>query len=661
MAPGVASNGIYSATYSGVPVFEFNVEGNHVMRRRRDHYINATHILKVADYDKPARTRILEREVQKGAHEKIQGGYGKYQGTWVPLREGRLLAERNGVIDKLRPIFDYVPGDSSPPPAPKHTTNSNKPKIPKAPNNKKIPKPKVKPTYSQLSEDYDNISTQLHDDDSQDNSTIASASFMDEDDRYVGSQYDPHSRKRKRGQDVLEQQHMLYADELLDYFMLSTSDAPLLHLAPPVPPEPFEINRPIDDQAHTALHWGAAMGDIDIVRFFIERGASLFARNKRGETPLIRAVLFTNNYEKETMPKLVQLLVSTIREQDNHGGTILHHIAMTTNSLAKKRCARYYLDIVLNKMAEVCTPQEFTRLVNLPDASGDTALHIVGRHNAKKCIRALQGRGVRGDLENGNGETADRIIQGQRAIRQDFVSSSPLPDFGATNGHELVKASKAGPASHYHSQSARSFSQSFGEMAQDKSLQVALAYDSEIKQKDDDLEEGQRLVQNVDHQLHSVRQGIFRHLQEGTDSYDNEEEEHRLREEERRLTTESESLSEQIQHKELHHAVRSEEQALPPSAHRKPNSTMSNEHELEEQKIAALALAEQQNKRRKLTSAVVVAQGAAGMSGHGETLKQLVSNTCGVHIDEVSALAPELLEELQQSKMEVGTEVAALA
>lgn len=101
MAPSTASNGIYSATYSGVslyplissatpsnfdthwlqvPVFEFNVEGNHVMRRRADNYINATHILKVAGYDKPARTRILEREVQKGTHEKIQGGYGKYQG-----------------------------------------------------------------------------------------------------------------------------------------------------------------------------------------------------------------------------------------------------------------------------------------------------------------------------------------------------------------------------------------------------------------------------------------------------------------------------------------------------------------------------------------------------------------------------------------------------
>ena len=139
------------------------------MRRRVDGFINATHILKVADYDKPARTRILEREVQKGKHEKIQGGYGKYQGeqwymgwhllspadpsvgTWVPLDDGRLLAERNGVLEKLLPILDFVQGDRSPPPAPKHTTNSNKPKASKAPNNKKVPSECLAPLTSSAS------------------------------------------------------------------------------------------------------------------------------------------------------------------------------------------------------------------------------------------------------------------------------------------------------------------------------------------------------------------------------------------------------------------------------------------------------------------------------------------------------------------------------
>lgn len=61
-------------------MYELKVAGDHIMRRRSDDWINATHILKIAGFDKPARTRILERDVQKGVHEKIQGGYGKYQG-----------------------------------------------------------------------------------------------------------------------------------------------------------------------------------------------------------------------------------------------------------------------------------------------------------------------------------------------------------------------------------------------------------------------------------------------------------------------------------------------------------------------------------------------------------------------------------------------------
>lgn len=62
-----------------------------VMRRRADGYLNATQILKVAGFDKPQRTRVLEREVQKGEHEKVQGGYGKYQGEFVWSCDGYRL------------------------------------------------------------------------------------------------------------------------------------------------------------------------------------------------------------------------------------------------------------------------------------------------------------------------------------------------------------------------------------------------------------------------------------------------------------------------------------------------------------------------------------------------------------------------------------------
>lgn len=133
------------------------------MRRQSDNWVNATHILKAAALDKPARTRILERDVQKGNHEKVQGGYGKFQGTlhpslftlapmyllvlvlkllrmltlsshdagtYLPLQDARELARQHNVLDRLRPIFDFVPGAVTPPPAPRH---ASKPKQPKKP------------------------------------------------------------------------------------------------------------------------------------------------------------------------------------------------------------------------------------------------------------------------------------------------------------------------------------------------------------------------------------------------------------------------------------------------------------------------------------------------------------------------------------------------
>lgn len=66
-----------------------------IMRRRKDGWMNATQLLKLAGMDKPQRTRVLEREVQKGTHEKVQGGYGKSQGECFWLK-GSLLGSGVG-------------------------------------------------------------------------------------------------------------------------------------------------------------------------------------------------------------------------------------------------------------------------------------------------------------------------------------------------------------------------------------------------------------------------------------------------------------------------------------------------------------------------------------------------------------------------------------
>ena len=80
------------------------------MRRRNDSWLNATQILKVAGIDKGKRTKVLEKEILAGEHEKVQGGYGKYQGTWINYRRGVEFCRGYGVEELLRPLLEYDMG-----------------------------------------------------------------------------------------------------------------------------------------------------------------------------------------------------------------------------------------------------------------------------------------------------------------------------------------------------------------------------------------------------------------------------------------------------------------------------------------------------------------------------------------------------------------------
>ncbi|ORX49784.1 apses-domain-containing protein [Hesseltinella vesiculosa] len=128
--PDKADYLLFRGTYSGTQVFVMSVSGIDIMRRRKDAYINATQILKLAGFDKGKRTKILEREVHSLTHEKIQGGYGKYQGTWVPFPLGQQLSDRYGVLEILRPLFDLDPETWS--------TLRDKTQIPAKPKPKKV-------------------------------------------------------------------------------------------------------------------------------------------------------------------------------------------------------------------------------------------------------------------------------------------------------------------------------------------------------------------------------------------------------------------------------------------------------------------------------------------------------------------------------------------
>ena len=81
-----------------------------VMRRRSDSWLNATQILKVAGMEKGKRTKVLEKEILAGEHEKVQGGYGRYQGTWINYKRGREFCRQYGVEELLLPLLEYDMG-----------------------------------------------------------------------------------------------------------------------------------------------------------------------------------------------------------------------------------------------------------------------------------------------------------------------------------------------------------------------------------------------------------------------------------------------------------------------------------------------------------------------------------------------------------------------
>lgn len=83
------------------------------MRRCKDNWVNATQILKLCNFPKAKRTKILERGVQVGRHEKVQGGYGRFQGTWIPLEDARNLANEFQISSDLVPVLYLDPEDSS--------------------------------------------------------------------------------------------------------------------------------------------------------------------------------------------------------------------------------------------------------------------------------------------------------------------------------------------------------------------------------------------------------------------------------------------------------------------------------------------------------------------------------------------------------------------
>ncbi|KAJ9494086.1 Transcription factor mbp1 (MBF subunit p120) [Exophiala xenobiotica] len=641
---------IYSATYSNVPVYELKIGNDHVMRRRSDEWVNATHVLKIAGFDKPARTRILEREVQKGVHEKIQGGYGKYQGTWIPLTEARALAEKHGVVARISAIFDFVPGDRSPPPAPKHTTAaSNRPKQNKQAAAKKVAAQPVQP-YQPV-EAFEAASTQYNGATESREPSPETASFMADDDFLPLSQNSAASRKRKQ-RDFEEQMvtatdldHTMYGDELLDYFVTAGDDPNNAHMTPPQPPPNFDVDRPIDNLGNNALHWACAMGAVQIARDLLARGANPKAPNGTGgETPLIRAVLFTNNYDKRTFPKIVQALSGTIVERDWHGATVFHHIAESARLRGKWSCARYYCEVLINKMQEMGSNYVRALLVS-QDAKHDTALLCAIRNGCVKVATFLLNHCPEaGDIQNLKGETANEYLRALREKKESLQQpgSSP-PRVGESYTAKQARRKRQKDSV---SRAASLVLDKIGPLMDEGSFKLADMYDSQMTEKDTEISEAKQALSDFETQRHKIRQETFLLMAKAEDASKIPA----LRQDYETCLSEIHSLLEQKEHSTLQQEIFQQDQQANPQAFRFANPQPLSADEIRASLPWAIELNQQQAMRRYWVQEIAKLMGEAGTGEKVGKHRKLVAIATGMKEDQLDSMSEELLENLQASQ-----------
>lgn len=533
---------IYKACYSGVPVYEMPCHGVAVMRRKADAWLNATQILKVAGFDKPQRTRVLEREVQKNTHEKVQGGYGKYQGTWVPMERGIALSRQYGVDRLLQPIFDFVPTADSPPLAPKHITAA--PSRPRRKHDVALdlegiptPPPMGKggrrsaasaATFDDLDDDFmldgngsgsgSRLRTPVNggvgggagsgdpSDASQTPSPLVHNGDDDDGDYIDGrSSVGPSSAKRRKM--ASQQDHapltahqqmqglgpLRYARMILDYFVSESTQVPPFLLQPPAD---FDPNVVIDDDGHTALHWACAMGRIRIVKLLLSAGADIFRANSMGQTALMRSVMFTNNYDLRKFPELFELLHRSTINIDRNDRTVFHYIVDIALQKNKTQAARYYMETVLQRLAEY--PEEVADILNFQDEEGETALTLAARARSKRLVKLLLDNGADPKIANRDGKSAEDYILEDERFREQDINAVPVNGAAASLGPAgPAGANRAGPSSRAYvgAAPARLHTSETGQKVASKVIPevaslletLATAFDAELADKDREL------------------------------------------------------------------------------------------------------------------------------------------------------------------------------
>lgn len=231
-----------------------------------------------------------------------------------------------------------------------------------------------------------------------------------------------------------------YADIILNYFISETTTIPSLLVSPPAD---FDPNMSIDDDEHTALHWACAMGRIRVVKLLLTAGADVFRVNLNGQTALMRAAMFSNNYDLRKFPELFELLHRSILNIDRNDRTVFHHVVDLALSRGKPHAARYYMETMINRLQEYGS--QLADILNFQDDEGETPLTMAARARSKRLTKLLLEHGADPKVRNKENRNAEDYIVEDERFRASPMRGSGVDAAGSLSSlHTSEAGQRAG-------------------------------------------------------------------------------------------------------------------------------------------------------------------------------------------------------------------------
>jgi transcription factor MBP1 len=463
-----------------------------------------------------------------------------------------------------------------------------------------------------------------------------------------------------------------YSQDLLDYFVQSKVEelpAVLLH-----PPADFDVNAPIDDEGHSALHWASAMGRLTVVRILCELHADIYQANNEDQIPLVRSIMFTNNYDNQCFTDLIAYLRPSIVHRNKSGRTVFHQIAIMTSHRSKWPASKYYLDALIKDLCGSSTQDQLQRLkqvLDYQDVNGDTAITICARNQARKFCRLLIRANADIRISNAHGRTAEEYIQEyesqrnqKRLLRNGIVptgtynvTSSPIhtttyqpyQNAPTTTTAAFATAQRTNPRGFqtYISESAIRATQKIIPAMTEHLESLATSFDAELVDKEADLTQAKHLLASMEGEIESSRTALgemtkmFQEVESKSLTSEDvvsvgEAVLSKVRERVDNLTKTLKTVVERGQARDLALLVREEEQSIPQDATESKNP--------EEQSILANELMNLQSERRALVDRIVDTYANSGCGEKMAGYRRLIALCIGQQTDQVDGLLEQLYQ-----------------